>query len=190
LSKRLFIAVDVDEKTRAQVADISAEVRDALGSVAASWVRPDRLHLTLYFCGNADAAVEQRVLEALARPFAEAPFNLMFSGVGFFPGRGSPRVVWLGIGEGQDTLRRLQALLAVRINGHGAPRGATETFSPHLTLARLRAPVPRAEVAHLGHIPSSAGPARIDRVTLYESRLSPRGPTYVPLAAALLQPWM
>jgi RNA 2',3'-cyclic 3'-phosphodiesterase len=188
VGKRLFIAVDVDEKTRAQVADVSAEVRQALGSVTASWVHAERLHLTLHFCGDADPAVEQRIVEALATPFAEAPFILTFGGVGFFPERGSPRVVWLGIREGLDTLRRLQELLARRIDDHGAQRGSTETFSPHVTLARLRAAVPRARVAHLGRIRSSAGPARIDRVTLYESRLSPRGPAYVPLAAALLQP--
>ena len=164
------------------------EVRQALGSVTASWVHPERLHLTLYFCGDADPAVEQRIVEALATPFAEAPFILTFSGVGFFPERGSPRVVWLGIREGLDSLRRLQELLARRVDHRGAQRGPTETFSPHVTLARLRAPVPRARVAHLGRIQSSAGPVRIDRVTLYESRLSPRGPAYVPLAAALLQP--
>jgi 2'-5' RNA ligase len=87
-----------------------------------------------------------------------------------------------------DTLRRIEQLLAGRIDRQGAPRASRESFSPHLTLARLREPVPRVKVAHLGHIQSSAGPSRIDRVTLYESRLSPRGPTYVPLAAALLQP--
>ena len=188
MGKRLFIAVDVDEKTRAQVADVSAEVRQSLGSVTASWVHPERLHLTLYFCGDADPAAEQRIVEALATPFAEAPFSLTFSGVGFFPDHGSPRVVWLGIRDGLDSLRRLQDLLARRIDRRGAQRGSSETFSPHVTIARLRAPVPRARVAHLGRIQSSAGPARIDRVTLYESRLSRPGPVYVPLAAALLQP--
>jgi RNA 2',3'-cyclic 3'-phosphodiesterase len=188
MGKRLFIAVDVDEIARARIAHVSAEVREALGRVTASWVRPDRLHLTLYFCGDADAVVEQRVRDALAEPFGEAPFNLTFSGVGFFPERGSPRVVWLGAGEGRDVLRRVQHLIVQRIERHGAPRESRESFSPHLTLGRLRESVPRAKIAHLRHIQASAGPSLIDRVTLYESRLSPKGPTYVPLAAAFLQP--
>lgn len=55
-----------------------------------------------------------------------------------------------------------------------------------LTLARFGDRVPRTKLAEIPDIPASAGPSRIDRVTLYESRLSPAGPTYVPLEEGLL----
>ena len=175
-SKRLFIAVDIDERTREQVGRISAGLREAIGYTKASWVRQDRMHLTLHFFGSADAALETRVRDTLAGSIAEPPFDVAFDGLGVFPERGSPRVLWLGVGAGLEQLRRLQRAL-----GH-----SDGSFNPHLTLARVRDRIPRAKVAEIADIRASAGPTRIDRVTLYESRLSPAGPTYVPLAEALL----
>jgi len=175
--KRLFIAVDVDEATRAQIGRISTGLREAIGAHAkASWVRPDRMHLTLHFFGNADGALEERVRGALAHPIDQPAFDLSFEGLGVFPERGSPRVLWLGVTAGLSELRRI----------HGVVGQTHEPFTPHLTLARLRGRIPRAKVAEIVDIPASAGPSRIDRVTLYESRLSPAGPTYIPLAEALL----
>ena len=188
MEKRLFIAADIDDATRAQVGGISSELRAAFGQRAnASWVRAERMHLTLQFVGNADAAVEQAVRAALARPVSERVFDVTFDRLGFFPRRGSPRVLWLGVGAGIDALRRLHSAFMVRGITGGVPAEGTEPFTPHLTLARFRDRVPRAAVAKLVEIPVSAGPSRIDRVTLYQSRLSPAGPTYIPLADAHLR---
>lgn len=187
MGKRLFIAVDIDEATRAQVEGISAGVREAIGAhTKASWVPSDRMHLTLHFLGNADAALEERMRGALERPISEAPFDVTFDRLGFFPERGSPRVLWLGIRDGLAPLRRIHAALAGRNSSCALSERETGAFTPHLTLARLRDRVPHAKLAGIARIPASAGPSRIDRVTLYESRLSPGGPTYVRLTAAQL----
>jgi RNA 2',3'-cyclic 3'-phosphodiesterase len=178
VGKRLFIAVDIDEATRAQVSTIATRARELIGpQIKASWVRTDRLHLTLQFLGQVDERVEQRVRKVLAAPIRSAPFDATFDGLGYFPNRGSPRVLWLGINGGLEQLRALYAAV-----------GGKESFTPHLTLARFRDRVPRRGLARIEGITASAGPSRIDRVTLYESRLSPAGPTYVPLATAPLQP--
>jgi RNA 2',3'-cyclic 3'-phosphodiesterase len=194
VGKRLFIAVDIDESTRGQVARVAADLRLAVEKqTTASWVRPDRMHLTLLFFGSVDAVLEERIRGALAQPVRESPFDLTFRGLGFFPERGSPRVLWLGIGDGLPELRRIQKILEhtsaappERVGPLDVARG--RPFTPHLTLARFRDRVPRAKIVKIADIPASAGPSRIDRVTLYESRLSPAGPTYVPLAEALLSP--
>jgi RNA 2',3'-cyclic 3'-phosphodiesterase len=187
--KRLFIAVDVDEPTRVQVAHVVSGLSRSLTRTQhpprITWVPSERQHLTLCFLGGADAALEHRALSALALPMPVAPFDLAFDGIGLFPARGSPRVLWLGITEGLASLRQLHDLLQQRI---GARPGPHEKFTPHLTLARFRDRVGRAEVAKLSEMKASAGPCRIDRVTLYESRLSPEGPSYSVLATALLTP--
>lgn len=196
--KRLFIAVDIDDATREQVGGIAARLRTALEPhTKASWVRPDRMHLTLHFLGAVEDAFEQRVRHALAVPIREAPFEVTFDGVGWFPERGSPRVLWLGVRDGLEPLRRLHAALATLVGldttpvgldlSRARPKRTTEPYTPHLTLARFRDRVSRAKVAGMARIPAVAGPSRIDRVTLYESRLSPVGPTYVPLASAVLR---
>jgi 2'-5' RNA ligase len=193
VGKRLFIAVDIDEATRGQIGGIAAGVRDAVEThTKASWVRPDRLHLTLLFFGSADPDLETRIRGALAQPISQAPFDLTFHGLGVFPERGSPRVLWLAIRDGLAELRRIHKALERESGTSPERQGPLDVargrpFTPHLTLARFKDRVPRAKLTEIADIPASAGPSRIDRVTLYESRLSGAGPTYVPLAEALLR---
>ena len=185
MAKRLFIAVDVDKTVREEIGRISEALRPRIEPLTrASWVRPDRMHLTLHFFGSADVRVEEQICGALAGPISEAAFNLSFEGLGIFPERGSPRVLWLGIRDGLDSLRRIQGALAGQLRLPPQPEGH---FTPHLTLARFKDRPSRAGLAKTTDIRALAGPSRIDRVTLYESRLSPSGPTYVPLAEALLR---
>jgi 2'-5' RNA ligase len=189
VGKRLFLAVDIDEATRSQIESIATVVRSRVeASTKASWVRPERMHVTLLFFGHADAALEERMRAALAAPVPEPGFDISFHGLGFFPDRGSPRVLWLGIREGAAALRRVHAALDARVAAGGPEWGDARPFAPHLTLARFRDRTSRAQLAEIAHIPAHAGPSRIDRVTLYESRLSPAGPTYLPLAEAPLRP--
>lgn len=128
-----------------------------------------------------EATRERRIRRTLADPIRVAPFDVTFEGLGAFPERGSPRVLWLGIREGLASLRHLYTAL---------DPAATGPYTPHLTLARFRSPtrIGRAFLAGILTNRAVAGPSRIDRVTLYESRLSPGGPAYVPLAEAPLQP--
>ena len=190
MSKRLFIAVDVDDRTRAAIDHLSEMLRrDAavqeLGK--ATWVQKDRLHLTLFFFGEANEAQEAMPVGALAKPLTTPAFDLTFRGFGFFPGKGPPRVLWLGIADGLEPLRAVHAEIGARM---GTPPESREAFTPHLTLARFRDRVrggARGRIAQIGTVPASAGPCRIDRVTLYESRLSPKGPTYTAAATAFLK---
>ncbi len=168
--KRLFLAIDVDEAVRETLGQIAVEAAGVLHGV--SWVRPDRIHLTLHFFGNADGKTEQRIRGALAEPVPHAPFDLSFEKFGVFPSRGTPRVLWLGVRDGLESVHRVQETIARRLDLTGA-------FSPHLTLGRFRTPTRAAEVHdRLAGLRAAAGPCRIDRVTLYESRLSPAGPAY------------
>ena len=150
----------------------------------ATWVRPDRMHLTLQFFAAAEPPVEARIMTALAEPISERPFDLSFETLGMFPEHGSPRVLWLAIRRGAAELGRVQQILQSRL----AMPPERERFKAHLTLARFRERVSRGKIAEIGKRPASAGPTRIDRVTLYESRLSPAGPAYFRLAEAFLQP--
>jgi 2'-5' RNA ligase len=193
VGKRLFVAVDIDERTRGQLGRLAADLRPAVEKqTKASWVHPDRMHLTLLFFHSAGPELETRIRGALAHHISEAPFDLTFHGLGFFPERGCPRVLWLAIRDGLAELRRIHTALERESGASPEREGPLDLargrpFTPHLTLARFKDRVPRAKLTEIADIPASAGPSRIDRVTLYESRLSGAGPTYVPLAEALLR---
>jgi 2'-5' RNA ligase len=183
----LFVAVDIGDPTRDAVDHLSRALQQE-GAIQklgrASWVNRNRMHLTLHFVADANASIERLMLDAVGYPIPSSPFNLRFQGLGFFPERGAPRVLWLGISEGIDHLRAIHSELGRRLQLDSRSR---EPFHPHLTLARFRDRVPRARVAEMAAFPAAAGPSLIDRVTLYESRLSPKGPTYTALAQAPLK---
>jgi 2'-5' RNA ligase len=62
----------------------------------ARWVLPEQLHLALCFIGEVSGTAFLDIRVALAE-LAAAPFALRLQGVGIFPPRGQPRVVWAGI---------------------------------------------------------------------------------------------
>jgi 2'-5' RNA ligase len=187
---RLFVAVDVDDDTRAGIGRLidalraGAEKRSPGARI--SWIPPDRLHLTLQFVGEVPDDVADVIASKLRPAFDRAPFAMGFGRIGTFPASGRPRVVWLGVERGAEDLSALQADVTGRLTD--VPfRRESRAFSAHLALGRFKDGGTRADrewitAAQL----EPAGGCTIDHVTLYQSRLSPQGPTYTPLLQAPL----
>jgi len=186
---RLFVAVDLDEAVRRAAARLARTIRDRLEqaeSYGVSWVAPDNLHLTLRFLGEVEDGVGAEVQAVMAAPFALAPFDLELSGVGAFPPAGAARVVWFGVSAGADALGRLHAEVEARLQRFGFSR-EVRPFRVHLTVARFRTPAPSRVRDLIGAAPPGAiGRCAIRHVTLYRSRLSPKGAIYAALARAPL----
>jgi len=196
--RRFFIAIDLDERTRAQVASQVATLRSQFREVGrVSWVQPARLHLTLRFLGDVGNGLVQRLVSAMNEPFPLAPFGIALGELGTFPASGIPRVLWLGLVEGGEQVITVRRIVDERLRGIGIPL-EREAFSPHLTLARFRdrgkrgrTPFSRTSLGEKGTIPflpTPFGRCQIDRVTVYESRLSSAGPSYTTVAQGLLEP--
>lgn len=189
--KRLFVAVDLDERTRGIVADCIARLAQHLrhdrrvGRI--TWVRTEHLHLTLRFLGDVDDAQAASVQQALAEPLTTAGFDLSFEGVGMFPGTGRPRVVWLGVAAGLSELESLYREVEARLQLAAVPP-EPRPFQAHLTLGRFRESTIRPDL-RAGRLGDAViGPCPVDHVTLYESRLSSSGPTYTAIGHATAGP--
>jgi RNA 2',3'-cyclic 3'-phosphodiesterase len=138
-------------------------------------------HLTLLFLGEVPKERVGAIVEALTPlGVAVAPFQLTLEGVGAFPSRERPRVVWVGATEGAAELSRLAGRVREALAGHGGPT-RDEAFVPHLTLFRVRSAVDRRRAEELlaGTVPPPA-PRRctIREYVLKESELSSRGATH------------
>ncbi len=124
----------------------------------------------------------------LALPFATPAFRLSVAGLGAFPPSGPPRVFWLGLGEGADRLARLHDEVEARLEGLGFER-EDRPFRAHLTLGRVKGRLgPEARRLLASVPPEDVGTLSVARVTLFESRLSPRGATHTALAHGRLAP--
>jgi 2'-5' RNA ligase len=189
---RLFAAVDLPVQVRHSAAESAAVIRAALDRARSrsriAWVPPDRMHLTVVFFGEVAEAPAAALIERFTSPLALAPFRLRFGTPGLFPPAGRPRVLWLAVEEGAAALASIHAALAARFEGLPWARDG-RAFSPHLTVGRFKEPGTLDDRAAVAGTRIDSPPAVVvDHVTLYQSRLSPRGPDYTVRAESRLVP--
>jgi len=180
-SIRAFVAVDVSDELRRQVARVQATLRPVARD--AKWIDPKLCHLTLKFLGYVPSAALPGIADACRAAVAGTrPFELHFGGVSAFPQERQPRVLWIGLSAGLDELSSLQQSVAQRLAGVGfAPE--ERTFSPHLTVGRFRQPPRGAEAAAIGEVIQRCRHAKFATVSittlqLMRSMLRPSGPEY------------
>jgi len=187
---RVFVAVELGEAIRQEAARVAGELADTLGPHARraiTWVAPEKMHLTVRFIGEADQRTVKELVQRIAAPLDEPSFRLAVAGLGAFPRSGPPRVIWLGITEGAEALARLHDEVEARIDGLGLQR-EERPFRAHLTLGRVKAPIGLAARQAVAAVRADAiGDCEIREVTLFESRLSPRGASYTALARGRLR---
>ncbi|WP_457573326.1 RNA 2',3'-cyclic phosphodiesterase [Desulfolithobacter sp.] len=164
---RLFVAIDLPADVALDLGNISC------GLPGARWVPPEQLHLTLRFIGDVDGGVFADIREALAGVRSES-FSLRIKGVGFFPPRKRPRVIWAGIEPSEELILLYKRIESTLLNCGLPPEG--RKFSPHITLARLKnTPLSRV-TAFLGqHALLASRSFTIDRFLLYSSVLGRSG---------------
>jgi RNA 2',3'-cyclic 3'-phosphodiesterase len=164
---RLFVAIDPPDEEKQQLAALCN------GLPGARWVRDRQFHLTLHFFGNVEGPTARTIAEALHGVRAD-PFELALAGVGHFPPRGEPRVLWAGVEESEGLLelhRQVQRVL----KRAGLPPEERK-FQAHITLARLVAtPLPRLLAFLREHAELSSEPFAVTEFELYSSVLASEG---------------
>ncbi len=183
---RLFVAVTVPEGVK----DAVMKAQDALRRVTPEghvrWTRRDQLHLTLRFLGDVDAGRVSALTEALQRCCQEfAPLRLHAEGIGFFPDARRPRVLWVGVQDAQDQLRRLQGAVQAATAPFTAEK-PEQHFAGHVTLGRIKG-LGRADADALAAAAEQAaqrpfGQWVATEIEIIQSELSPKGAQYTTLA--------
>ena len=174
MNKRLFVALDLPEAAKEELTALQGGLPDA------RWTPPEQLHLTLCFIGETDGTLFLDIRDALAEIAAPA-FDLRLKGLGFFPPRQTPRVLWAGVVDNPQLIR-LQKQVATCLRHAGADL-ERRRFSPHITLARLGEGAQTRLQRYLGaHALFSGSPFAVDHFTLYSSILGRNGATHIPEA--------
>lgn len=133
---RSFIAIDIPPSLRHLLENLQSDLKKA--DVDVRWVRPEGIHLTLKFLGSIEKKEVEKISQILESLAAEwRPFELNFHGMGCFPGLRAPRVVWVGLNRGGESIRSLQHAIEERLAEEGFAR-EERSFTPHLTIGRVR----------------------------------------------------
>ncbi|MGC8777423.1 MAG: RNA 2',3'-cyclic phosphodiesterase [Candidatus Caldatribacteriaceae bacterium] len=181
---RSFIALDLDPKVKDFLEDLINRWKKRCPQ--AKWVRKEQLHITLAFfpalpvrhIGN----IEQ-LLGELGNGFPS--FKMELSKTGTFPSWNRVRVLWVGFDEeGEEQVKQIGKTLIQGLYAARVPIEEERELTPHVTLARLRAPVAlSASDWKLENPPVSL----IQRIALFQSILTPQGPIYKELSVSHLK---
>ncbi|WP_252896541.1 RNA 2',3'-cyclic phosphodiesterase [Metallosphaera hakonensis] len=167
---RLFIGIPVHEES--WVKELLATVQGTGADI--KLVEPQNVHITLAFLGEVWDDRVGLVKESLDE-LNFSPFKIGFKGLGAFPSVSRPRVVWVGITEGFNELKRIRSSLVKSLTSRRI-RVEEEQFVPHLTLGRVKGPRGVLELAKLisEMADKEFGEEEVREVTLFRSTLTPK----------------
>ena len=179
---RAFIGITLPDSVRSSLASLQRYVGESSADV--KWVEPDHLHVTLKFLDEITDE-QRRHVEALLGRIAsgQPPFLLAMDRVGAFPAVTAPRVLWVGLSEGKESVIRITE--SIEREGHAIPLPREERpFAAHVTLGRVRTPRNRQALTERlrGVVWQPPAPWHVTSVTLYQSVLGATGPRYSVLA--------
>ncbi|SRR6266480_5912362 len=171
MPKRLFAAIELPEATRQLLAGLDPHIRGV------RWTDPAQMHLTLSFFDNVPEDIELRLREKLAA-IQFKPFFLPIIGLGKFPEKGPPKVIWIGVGVAHPHLFQVHKRVQEAALQCGLDP-ALRPFHPHVTIARCRDVLEGALRKFLkANVDLDLGMFRVDSFHLYSSELTPAGPIH------------
>ncbi len=177
---RLFLATafpeDVLRTLNERVSPIKTRVPPA------TWVRPETQHLTFAFLGEQDEALIDALSPLVEEELrAVGRFEGILHGSGFFPHPRHARVGWIGLEPEQSFIGVAQAVREV-VTANGVALDGAD-FKPHLTMMRIREGWPPASIDLFARSlrDFQSAPFRVDAVTLFSSKLDPKGAVHTPL---------
>jgi RNA 2',3'-cyclic 3'-phosphodiesterase len=172
---RLFTGIDLPELIQERLDVLISHLRS---TAHLKWSPVYNLHITTKFIGEWPAPQLSALSAALKAVKASGPVEIRVRGLGWFPDQKNPHVFWAGI-EANAALAELARSTGQALALLGVP-SEERAFSAHLTLARIKQPVPldplrhaiaRLESAEFGHFTAQS-------FFLYRSEPGPSGSIY------------
>ena len=174
---RCFLGIALPPGPQKVLEEVLVQLRPTDAPVR--WVKPENLHITLKFLGElGDEHLEnlKRRLAVVDKPALE----LTLDGLGTFPPRGTPRVLWAGVEDVTGNLKRLATELR-RVSVRVGVAREERPYHAHITLGRLRGSTGKEALSSAleKHSPDvRSEPFTAETFTLYQSTLTPEGSVY------------
>jgi 2'-5' RNA ligase len=178
---RAFAAVPVQPPAHDGVVSLLRRLSSAVPGVR--WVDGATVHITLHFFADLDEKRVPDVVDVLRRATTTMrPFGIAPEGLGSFPPRGRPRVLWLGLADTPEELRTLAETVMVGLADQGFSVDS-RPFRPHITLGRPKRSFDDDAWRAARANPAAIAPFAATEVVLFESRHGHHRRATVPISA-------
>lgn len=177
---RCFISIELDEYIKRKISELIDFLRKYEADI--KWVEPENLHLTLKFLGNTQLEKIQIIKEVLTNISKKIfPFYIKIQGIGFFPNKKYPRVLWVGL-ENKEKIIDIQKKIEADMSKIGYKKEERE-FDPHITIGRTRSFTKISNLLECldDYKKYDFGTLFVDRINIMKSDLTSKGPIYTKL---------
>ena len=177
---RLFIALETPPSIILQIAAIRDRLKASHADV--KWETDEKLHVTIKFLGKTDEGLLPEIVSYIRGGCGtKSPSLVTYKGVGCFPNRRSPRVVWVGIEDTNGTIVSLKDEIESVLAPLGFEKEERE-FHPHVTLGRVKSERGvKSLLRMMESVTFESQPVEIREVALVRSDLKPDGSVYTTL---------
>lgn len=174
---RCFISINLDDYIIRKIIELIDHLRKCEADI--KWVESNNLHLTLKFLGNTpveDIPLIEKVLRKISKKFL--PFYIKIKGIGIFPDKRHPRVLWIGL-ENKEVIIDIHKQIEANMSKIGYKKEEKE-FNPHITIGRTRSllKIDRLIECLNDYKTYEFGSLLVDKINLMKSNLTPKGPIY------------
>jgi 2'-5' RNA ligase len=191
---RVFAALPLPEQAVEKLGKLAEELKTRYPELKV--VKPQGMHITMVFFGELNQEQVLGVMRAMDSPELKmASIQAVMGGVGQFPPKGQPRVIYCPIQKGGPEIGYLYRVYYRLVSGvQGLSLEDERDFTPHVTLARNRVARTRVDRRRENRISLSEVEELfqfeysliLDRLVLYQSILRPQGAEYKVMKTVVL----
>jgi 2'-5' RNA ligase len=181
---RIFAALPLSAQAVGKLEKIAGQLKERYPDLRVA--KPNGMHITMVFFGELNQDQVLQIMRIMDRPELKvASIQAIMGGVGQFPPKGKPRIIYCPLRKGVPEISYLYRLYYQLLSGiDGMSLEAERDFTPHVTLARNREA--RISLADLEELFEFEHSLILDRLVLYQSILRPGGAEYKVMKTVML----
>lgn len=175
---RVFIAININLEIREYLSSLRNSIDIPHSKI--KWVEKNNLHITLKFLGYQSPEKINLINSGLKEiSHQQNSFKIKISPhLGVFPNYKMPRIIWVGVGEGANELKKISNSLEIILFKKGFERENKE-FSGHITIGRIKYFQKGNNLNNiLEKIDIRTMSQKIKSIELMKSNLTSNGPIY------------
>lgn len=185
-SIRTFIAFDTPLDIKKEILQVQISLKESAPDV--KWEAESKFHVTLKFLGNVEENMLPKILNVIKNSLTEChQFPVIYQGVGAFPNKKRPRVLWVGCNNPDNHLIEIKNKLDKDLKPYGFEIEDRQ-FHPHITLGRVKSESGINNlIKKLENVNFEPRQVSINEILAVKSVLKPGGSEYTKLMTIPLQ---